>query len=360
VYGTVVRMGINKALAIHATGSDGKNGLLEMWKMANSVNFNQFESALKMMQLPNYNVIYADRQGSIFYLDNGLIPKRAYGVYEDWNQIIDGSLSKNISKEYLAYNQLPRLKNPASGWLQNTNDPPWTVTLPREIDKDKYPAYISSDEMALRSQQAANMLMADPKITFDHLVDYKSSTHVLLADRVLDDLLSGIDNSSLPLLQDAKKVLLKWDRKADNDSKGMLLFYIWAMNFSPANAYNYKVRWDRNRPNTTPYGLRDQKHALQLLEQAAQYVKNKFVDLSVTWSTYCRLQRNGIDLPANGGSGALGIFRVSDFEPSPNKTAAVAAGDSWVGVIEFGKKVKAKVLLGYGNSSEAGSIHNGD
>lgn len=171
VHGTVVRMGGNKALAIRATGTDGKNGLLEMWKMANSIKFEQFEGVLKMMQIPNYNVIYADSQGSIFYLDNGLMPKRQYGVYEDWNQVIDGSMSKNIPKGYLTYNQLPRLKNPVSGWLQNANDPPWNVTLPREIDKNNYPAYVSSDEMRLRPQQAANMLIADPKITFDHLVD---------------------------------------------------------------------------------------------------------------------------------------------------------------------------------------------
>lgn len=189
---------------------------------------------------------------------------------------------------------------------------------------------------------------------------YKLSTHVLLADRIMDDLLSGIDGNSSSLLQEAKQVLLKWDRKADNDSRGMLLFYVWAMDFSPVNGYNYAVRWDRNRPNTTPYGLRDKKLSVQMLEHAAKYVKNKFGDVAATWGTYCRVQRNGIDLPANGAAGALGVFRVSDFEPSSNKTAAVAAGDSWVGVIEFGKKIKAKVLLAYGNSSEAGSVHNGD
>ena len=360
VDGPVVKMGTHKALAIRAAGVDSRNGLLEWWKMANSTNFSQFENALKMMQIPYYNVIYADNRGNIYYLYNGLVPKRSYGEYEDWSQTIDGSLSKNIWKEYLTYDELPKLKDPASGWLQNTNDPPWTVTLPRDIDKNKYPAYLAPDEMTFRSQRSVNMLMADPKISFTKLVDDKLSTHVLLADRVLDTLLAGIDGSSSLILQEAKQVLLKWDRSAENDSKGMLLFYIWAMNFSPQNDYNYKVRWNRNRPNTTPYGLRDQKHSVQLLEQAAQYVKAQFGDLSTTWGTYCRLQRNGLDLSANGAAGALGVFRVADFEPSPNKTATVAAGDSWVSIIEFGKTVKAKVLLSYGNSSQVGAIHNGD
>jgi len=360
IYGPVIKMSSKKALAVKAAGVNGINGLLEWWKMANSNNFTRFEATLKMQQIPYYNVLYADKQGNIFYLFNGLIPKRNYGTYDDWNQTIDGSYSKNIWQEYLKYDELPKLKNPVSGWLQNTNDPPWTATLPVEIDKHNYPAYIAPDEMSLRSQQSVNMLMADSKITFDHLIDDKQSTHVLLADRMLDDLLSGIDGSSSPLLQEAKQVLSKWDRKADNNSKGMLLFYVWAISFGVGNDYNYAIRWNADLPNTTPRGFRDKNHAVQQLEQAAKYVKDHFGNLSTTWGTYSRLQRNGIDLPANGAPGVLGIFRVADFEPSNGKTATVAAGDSWVAVIEFGKKVRAKVLLSYGNSSEKQSKHNGD
>ena len=38
----------------------------------------------------------------------------------------------------------------------------------------------------------------------------------------------------------------------------------------------------------------------------------------------------------------------------------VSTGDSWVGVIEFGDEVKAKVLLSYGNATQKKSPHNGD
>ena len=359
IHGQVLKMGIKKALAVKLAGMDSPDALLEWWKMANSNNFNQFEAALKMQQIPFWNVIYADKQGDIFYLFNGLVPRRTYGRFEDWNHLIEGDSSKNIWKAYLSYEELPKLKNPKSGWLQNTNDPPWTATLPRELDKNNYPAYIAPDEMPLRSQRAADMLIADSSITFEHLVDYKQSTHVLLADRVLDDLLSGIGSTSLPILQEAKQVLGKWDRNADNNSRGMLLFYAWATAFGPNNDYNYAVRWNRDKPNTTPSGLRDKKHALELLEQVAKLIKTTYGDLSTTWGSYLRLKRNGIDLSANGADGALGVFRVASAQPH-GKTATVTAGDSWVGIIEFGKRVRAKVLLSYGNSSQNQSIHNGN
>lgn len=35
-------------------------------------------------------------------------------------------------------------------------------------------------------------------------------------------------------------------------------------------------------------------------------------------------------------------------------------GDGWVGIIEFGDRVKANVLLSYGNSSQKGSPNRGD
>ncbi|MDB5156468.1 MAG: acylase [Mucilaginibacter sp.] len=359
-FGNIFKMGGKKALAIKMAGMDCPNACLQWWKMANAENFEQFTAALRMQQIPFWNITYADKQGNIFYLFNGEVPKRAYGTFADWDRLIPGTSSRDIWKGYFTYDELPKLKNPVSGWLQNTNDPPWTCTLPREIDRKNYPIYIAPDQITLRTQQSVNMLMADKSITFEHLLDYKLSTHVLLADRVLDDLLAGIDNNSSQILQESKAVLSKWDRKADGNSKGMLLFYTWAEMFDYNNDRNYTVRWDRDHPNTTPKGILDKKVALVLLEKAANTVKTNFGDLATTWGTYSRLKRGNIDLPANGATGNIGVFRVANVRPVSPKMGVVASGDSYVGVVEFGKKIRAKVLLSYGNSSQKNSVHNGD
>jgi acyl-homoserine-lactone acylase len=351
IQGAVVKMGKEHALAYKTSGMDCANTMLEWWKMAGSTSFEQFEKALEMQQMPFYNVIYADTKGNIFYLCNGLIPVRKYGKYDDWVWPIDGSSSKNLWDSYVKFSDLPRLKNPASGWLQNANDGAWTVTIPEELDRKKYPAYIATDDMALRPQWAAKTLMADSSITFDRLVSYKLSTHMELADRVLDDLLSGIDSTSSPILQEAKTVLSKWDRKADNDSRGALLFNAWAFAFGPDNDYNFAVRFDPAHPVTTPMGLRDKKYAVQVLEGAAKLVKSAFGDLSVSWGTYYRLKGKGIDLPANGADALMGVYRVAAADHG-GLHPVVSAGDSWVGIIEFGNRIKAKVLLSYGNSSQ--------
>jgi acyl-homoserine-lactone acylase len=56
----------------------------------------------------------------------------------------------------------------------------------------------------------------------------------------------------------------------------------------------------------------------------------------------------------------MGAFRVASPGGADEDHMYVGGGDSWVGVIEFGDKVRAKVLLSYGNATEKDSPHNGD
>jgi acyl-homoserine-lactone acylase len=357
-YGPVIRKGAHKALAIHMAGTDQPNALLQWWRMANSRNLNEFESALKMAQIPFWNVLYADVHGDIFYVFNGLVPNRTYGDWYYWNKIIPSTESKDIWKTALPYDKLPKVKDPVTGWLQNANDPPWTCTVPQVLHQSDYPAYMSPNFMSMRSQRSANMLLHDSSITFDELVSYKLSTRSGLADRILDELLKAPDTSAI--VKEAKNVLAKWDRSADSDSKGMLLFFIWASKFQPGNEANYIHHWDTKNPTTTPYGLADPAKAIALLKDAATEVKAAFGTLDIPWGQFYRLKWHDINLPANGADGSLGIFRVASPGVASGKEWTVGAGDSWVGVIEFGKKINARVLLSYGNSSETGSPHNGD
>lgn len=360
VHGPVVNKTKGKALAIRMAGMDRPNMTLQWWRMINSSNFNEFESALKMAQLPYFNVMYADKQGEIFYLFNGLVPKRSSGDWDYWNRIIPGGKSEDVWTEVHDYADLPKIKNPEVGWLQNANDPPWTSTIPVSIDPKDYPSYMAPKSMSFRPQRAARMLIEDESITFDELVAYKLSTRLEFADRILDDLFAAVDASESKKAKEAKKVLENWDREANADSKGMLLFYSWARKFNVGRSANYTEPWSMDSPNTTPDGIADADRAVQLLEQTAIEVETKFGSLDTNWGDYYRINYNGKNLPANGVDGYMGVFRVAWPGGSDDKNMFVGGGDSWVGVIEFGDTVKAKVLLSYGNSTQKDSPHNGD
>lgn len=360
VHGPVVKKGTDKALALRMVGTDRPNAMLQWWKMANSTNLEEFETALQMAQIPFWNVLYADKNGDIFYLFNGLVPQRSSGDWNFWNRVVPGDSSEYIWTEVHPYSDLPKLKNPEDNWLQNANDPPWTSTIPRSLDPENFPTYMAPNYMSFRPQRSARMLMEDESITYDELVSYKLSTRLELADRILDDLFAAVDEYGSEKAQEAKEVLINWDRSADKDSKGMVLFYNWAMKFQPWNNSRYAVGWNSDSPQNTPDGLADPQEAVRLLEDAAREVEAGFEDLDVAWGEFFKVTHNGKVLPANGVDGGLGIFRVLWPQRRDGTVLYGSGGDSWVGVIEFGDKVRAQVLLSYGNSSEEGNPHNAD
>lgn len=359
-HGPVVKQQGDKVLAIRMVGFDRPNMLLQWWRMLNSSNFSEFESALQMAQIPFWNVMYADKTGEIFYVFNGLVPKRSEDAWDYWDRIIPGGKSSDIWTEVHAYSDLPKVKNPENGWLQNANDPPWTSTIPMTLNPDDYPGYMAPVNMPFRPQRAAKMIMADESITFQELIDYKHSTRLEFADRILDDLFVAVDASNSEKAKQAKKVLEDWDREADADSKGMLLFYSWATKFNVWNEANYAQQWTIEEPYTTPDGLANPERAVELLEQAAKEIETRFGSLDKPWGEYYRLVYNDKNLPANGIDGSMGVFRVAWPGGADEKHMYVGGGDSWVGVIEFGDEVRAKVLLSYGNATQKNSPHFGD
>ena len=360
LHGPVIKKTKDKVIAIRLVGLDRANMFLQWWKMLNSKNFDEFESALKMAQIPFWNVMYADKFGEIFYLFNGLVPKRKQDSWEYWNRIIPGGKSEDIWTDVHSYEELPKVKNPESNWLQNANDPPWTSTIPMVLNPNDYPGYMAPKVMHFRPQRSAKMLIEDPSITFDELVEYKLSTRLEFADRILDDLFLAIDDFGSTNSKKAKKLLQEWDRKADVNSIGMLLFYHWSNKFSVDDNSTYTKPWNINDPLNTPDGLSDPQKAVRLLDESVVEIEEKFGRLDIKWGDYYRIKYNGIDLPANGIDGRLGVFRVAWPGRSTDKNMYVGGGDSWVSVIEFGQKVRAKALLSYGNSTQKDSPNNGD
>ncbi|MEM6631422.1 MAG: acylase [Bacteroidota bacterium] len=359
-FGPILRMGEKKAIAIRYPTQDRPNAGLQWWKMANSHNLEEFENALQMGQIPFWNVMYADKYGDIFHLFNGHVPKRSQGDWDYWNRIIPSSSSKDIWTEIHSYEELPKVKNPESGWLQNANDPPWTNTFPRVLNPSDFPPYMAPIYFPLRPQRAVRMMVEDSSITFEELVEYKLSTRMELADRILDDLFDAIDTYGDKQSQEAKKILAAWDREADADSKGALLFYLWAQALNPYNPSMYAEPWKLEKARTTPDGLKDPKGAVEILVNVCKEMEAQFGKLDVAWGEAYRLKYGDIDLPGNGADGSVGVFRVAWTYGMEEGKLNVMGGDSWVGVIEFGEEVRAKVLLSYGNSTQPGSPHKGD
>lgn len=356
-HGPVVGEKGNKAYAVRIAGLTNYRIFEQYHKMARSKNLAEFESAVKMLQNPMFNIIYADKAGNILYVFNGNIPIRKEGDFAFWRGTIDGKDSKYIWQEIHHYEDLPKLLNPASGFLQNCNDPPWTCTDPPVLNPQDYPSYFAPVGTFMRPQRAVNMIKNNPTVSFEQLVACKLNTGMEIADRFLNDLLKAVDKYPDTAAVRAAAVLRLWDKKTEKDSRGAVLFARW---WDLVNSSMFETAWNAKEPNTTPSGIKDQKLAVDLLVKAACAVRGKYGSLNVAWGEVNRFRMYGLDYPANGGPGDYGIFRTVYFaEDSDNKMKAIA-GETYVAVTEFGKKVKARVLLSYGNATQPGSKHLGD
>ncbi len=360
-HGPVLNQNSGKALAIKMPGYDRPYGVVQWWNMSTATNFDEFKSALKKVQIPFFNIMYADVAGNIFYMFNGQVPKRKTGGWDFWQGIIDGSKSENLWTDVHTYEELPKTENPGSGYLQNANDPPWTSTFPMVLNPKDYPPYMAPVRMTFRPQRAARMMDEDNSITFDELTDYKTSTRIEMADRLLDDLNVAVDKYGKEDSREAMRILNAWDREANGNSKGMALFYAWAHALGPYNQKIYATQWSLDKARTTPDGLADPEGAVKALDEVIAQFKKAGTSLDVSWGETYRIKYGNKDLPGNGADGSVGIFRVAwSGGLEEDGKYYIQGGDSWQSVIEFGDKIRAKVLMSYGNSTQEDSPHYGD
>ena len=126
VYGPTVRQP-HGTYAVRFAGY-GEVTLIEQWyRMNRASTFDQWRQAMREGPLPMFNAGYADREGNIYYVYNGLLPLRDPGF--DWELYLPGDTSRTLWTEVLAYDELPQVLNPPAGFILNANSTPFSATV---------------------------------------------------------------------------------------------------------------------------------------------------------------------------------------------------------------------------------------
>lgn len=351
-------------IALKVAGLDRPGVLQQYLEMGKARNWAGFEKALRKMQVVMFNIIYADRAGHILYLDNGLLPRHANGDLSYWSAPVPGDTSATLWKDVHSYDDMPKVLDPASGFVQNANDPPWLATWPRALDPRDFPAYVAPvGPMSQRAQMSVKLMSSTDKIGFEDFVARKVTTTSLMAERLLPDLLAAASASADPDVQTAVTLLKGWDRRFEPDSRAALLFETWAAIFAPKNftdQSNYAVKWTLDDPLETPRGLKAPAAAVAMLKQAVAKTREVYGAVDRPYGEVSRFHIGDVNLPANGGFGNTGVFRTITWGPMKNGERTPVHGETWVSMVEFGTPMKAVGLMSYGNSSQPGSKHNSD
>lgn len=366
VHGPVFDMpGGGATIALKVAGLDRPGVLQQYLDMGKARNWPQFEAALKTLQVPSFNIIYADREGHVLYLDNGILPKhKTGGDYNRWAGLIAGDTSETLWTDVHGYEDLPKVFDPPSGFVQNANDGPWVSTYPTALKPSDWPAHVVNQTgMSMRAQRSVMLLAGADKISFDDFVVRKLNTTSLMADRMIPPLIEAVGiNDDADLVQ-AKLLLSGWDHRYEADSKAALLFETWAKLFA-GNALtgqsNFATGWSLDDAIETPRGLKDPARAVAMLKEAVGQTRTLYGAVDRPFGEVSRLKVADGNLPGHGGLGNLGIFRVMTWSPLTDGERSPVHGETWVSMVEFGTPMKAIGLMSYGNSSQPGSKHRAD
>ena len=362
VHGPVFALADGATVALRVAGLDRPFALEQYWQMTNARSLPAFEGTLRRMQIPMFNLIFADRGGQIMYLHNGLVPKHK-GATD--GSVLAGDTSATIWNAVHGYDDLPRVANPASGFVQNANDPPWIATWPRQLDPKSFPSYMApTTPISMRAQMSVKLIDATPKLSFDDFVARKVETRSLMAERLVPPLVAAAKVSTDPQVQAGARLLQTWDRRFESDSRGALLFETWAGMFSPGNFLNqsnYAVPFSLSDPLETPRGLKDPSAAVAMLAKAAARTVELYGALDRPFGEVSlHAADDTAGRPGNGGFGNMGIFRTMTWGALKDGARRPVHGETWVSLVEFGPTTRAVGAMSYGNSSQPGTPHRSD
>lgn len=335
-------------------------------RMMMATSLEEWLDVMRMRAHPSSNFTYADADGNIALYYNARIPLLPHPPTGDTAAV--ATSARHIWSELVPWDRLPLYLNPPGGYVQQANDTPHYINLNVTLGADTVPENLPEPRLRFRSQLSFDLIHGDDVLTLEEVVERKHSPRMLAGERMADDLLQVIDGSAAATeLTEARRVLAAWDRTADSESRGGVLFDAWLRAYEDrvdddgADADFYRIPWSEDRPLETPSGIGSPDHALAALYAAVGELRADDTPLDVPWGDIHRVIMGDVDLPVSGCESGMGCFRTLSFEERADGRRAANRGDGWVLFVELGDDTpRGYSILAYGQSNLEDSPHFDD
>ena len=351
------------------------NGLLQSWQRTKAKGLEDYKKTMALRGNTSNSTVFADNKGNIAYWHGNYVPKR--DAKFNWGKVVDGTITSTEWKGLHEATETVQVINPSTGWIQNCNSTPYTVSGEASPRKKDYPVYMAPDGENFRGINAVRVLSKENKFTIDKTITAGYDTYLSAFEVLIPALVKAYEAGVQPgdslhrSLAAPIAVLKNWNYYSSNHSIATTLAVEWAQRL---NASIRKIYIEDGEDDQVTATKRFAATAipLQLLapfNETVKQLKQKFGTWEIPWGDINRYQRISDELvqqfddnkpsyPVPFASALWGMLPSYNSGPFPGtKKRYGYHGNSFVCAVEFGEKIKAKSLLAGGNSGDPNSKH---
>lgn len=327
----------------------------QWWKMNKANSYESFYKVMEANALARFNTVYADKEGNIFYVNGGRVPKRAHDF--EWKKVLPGNTSKAIWNQVYPFNELPQLKNPDCGYVFNANNTPLNATC-KDDDIEVSPKWdkhmnfrTGNNNRSLRLLELFNTtdrldFDAIKKIKFDN--QYPKSGNFLSSIKIIQT----IDVDKYPEYKNLILAMRNWDYKADSTSIAATYFLL-----TFDYVFNKKKYDDENFLDGIEL---DETLFVEALSFTKSHLEKYFGTTQVPLKAIQVVKRGNEEYAMPGFPDALAA-NYSKKRKTDGKYEGFS-GDTYTLIVEFDKNapVRIETLVNYGASAHPESPHYTD
>jgi acyl-homoserine lactone acylase PvdQ len=371
-HGPIVREAEGKWVSVRLMQEPIK-ALTQSYSRTKARSYKAFRETMELHTNSSNNTIYADADGTIAYFHSNFIPRRDPRF--DWTKPVDGSDPATEWNGVLSIDETPGLRNPSVGWLYNTNNWPWSAAGAASPKQSDFPPYVERATENARGIHAIEVLQNRKDFTLDSLIAAAYDSHLPAFETLLPPLVRAWEqapatNAFKARLAEPIAALNAWDRRWAVTSVPTSLAVYWGEEATRRVADAAR----KAGKSADEYVAKDASPEILLdaLAGATDRLTSDFGTWKTPWGDINRFQRLTGDIvqPFNdaapstpvgftsGRWGSLASFGARTY-PGTKKMYGTS-GNSFVAVVEFGDRVRAKAVSAGGESGDPASPHFND
>lgn len=327
IYGPTVATPEGKFFSMRLPSLMDAGALQQWYAMNRATNYTSFKAAINQNHLAMFNIMYADKRDTIYYISNGKMPYRNADTAYHWNSTVPGNTMATLWTQFKPVDALPQYINPASGYLFNTNHSPFLATEeksnlnPALFDvNDGYETYHNN-----RSRRAKDLLDPLSKISYEDLkrikFDQSLPEKILFPYGFNADSMFLVNEQSYPQLASIITSLKTWDHKASASSKGALIYNL---------AYYYVPQLMEGRKNDKL----TLNEAVKVYQYIYDFLMEHYGNTNQTLGDVQKLVRGTESWPQGGMPDVLAAVMSEPYGKGQRK---MNSGDAYIGFVKFPK-----------------------